>query len=879
MEDDDQQGLAHMAEHMAFNGTKNFKKNNIVSYLQSIGVEFGGDLNAYTGFDETVYILPIPTDQPGNLEKGFQILEDWAHQVTYLDEDINSERGIILEESRLGKSADERMFKKVYPELFKGSKYASRLPIGVDSIIKNFPPDAIRRFYKDWYRPNLMAVVVVGDIDAEEALRFVQKHFSSLKNPTQPRVRDYASVPAYTSSNIMVVADKEATGFEFSVNFPARAIKPTTTVGEYRTDLIRNLYVSLLNNRFRELTQKADPPFVFAGAGFQSYARYHESFNISGSTGTQDVQKGLQAVMTEVERVKRFGFTAVELERAKKNILAAYERQWNNRDKTESALYADEYIRNFTQQEPIPGIDAEFTYIKEMLPGIQLAEVNALTDLYRNEKNTFAYITGLENDEKYKLPAVASINAVLQSVEKDATIKAYEEKVIASNLLSTISQPGKVTRTTRNALLRTTELTLSNGVTVTLKSTDFKNDQILFSTTRYGGLTAYSLEDKYSAENATAVVGSMGFGAFSPTDMRKAMAGKSIAVNPVIGPYTAGFSGSSSKKDLENLFQLFYLSVTEPRHDSALYKSFLQRSKAQVAMLSANPQIAFIDTLYQVLYENNPLAPTAVPRAANYDKINLDRAIAIYKEQLGDAAGMHITMVGSFNEDTMIALLEKYAASLPVIKIRNYTDNKVRPFKGQNDFQFKKGKDDKSLVLGVFHGEVPYNSTTELQLEGLSEVMNISIIEEMREKIQGIYGGGTQVQLAKLPIGNFQFILQLPCGPAKVDTLVKTFRSQLEGLAKNGVDTSYVSKVKKAWIEKYRVDSKKNEYWLAALQEIKLGERNADQVVNAEKYFNAFSAADVKKAANLLLNAKGKMIAVQMPAELKTETKFETKGF
>jgi zinc protease len=879
LEEDDQQGLAHMAEHMAFNGTKNFKKNDIVSYLQSIGVEFGGDLNAYTGFDETVYILPIPTDQPGNLEKGFQILEDWAHQVTYLDEDINSERGIILEESRLGKSADERMFKKVYPELFKGSKYASRLPIGVDSIIKNFPPDAIRRFYKDWYRPNLMAVVVVGDIDAEEALRYVQKHFSSLKNPTQLRMRDYASVPAYTSSNAMVVADKEATGFEFSVNFPARAIKPTTTVGEYRADLIRNLYVSLLNNRFRELTQKADPPFVFAGAGFQSYARYHESFNISGSTGTQDVQKGLQAVMTEVERVKRFGFTAVELERAKKNILAAYERQWNNRDKTESALYADEYIRNFTQQEPIPGIDAEFTYIKEMLPGIQLAEVNALTDLYRNEKNTFAYITGLENDEKYKLPAVASINAVLQSVEKDATIKAYEEKVIASNLLSTIPQPGKVTRTTRNALLRTTELTLSNGVTVTLKSTDFKNDQILFSTTRYGGLTAYSLEDKYSAENATAVVGSMGFGAFSPTDMRKAMAGISIAVNPVIGPYTAGFSGSSSKKDLENLFQLFYLSVTEPRHDSALYKSFLQRSKAQVAMLSANPQIAFIDTLYQVLFENNPLAPTAVPRAANYDKINLDRAIAIYKEQLGDAAGMHITMVGSFNEDTMIALLEKYAASLPVIKTRNYTDNKVRPFKGQNDFQFKKGKDDKSLVLGVFHGEVPYNSTTELQLEGLSEVMNISIIEEMREKIQGIYGGGTQVQLAKLPIGNFQFILQLPCGPAKVDTLVKTFRSQLEGLAKNGVDTSYVSKVKKAWIEKYRVDSKKNEYWLAALQEIKLGERNADQVVNAEKYFNAFSAADVKKAANLLLNAKGKMIAVQMPAELKTETKSETKGF
>ncbi|MBM3413102.1 MAG: insulinase family protein [Bacteroidetes bacterium] len=879
MEDNDQQGLAHMAEHMAFNGTKNFKKNDIVSYLQSIGVEFGGDLNAYTGFDETVYILPIPTDQPGNLDKGFQILEDWAHQVTYLDEDINSERGIILEESRLGKSADERMFKKVYPELFKGSKYANRLPIGIDSIIKNFPPDAIRRFYQDWYRPDLMAVIVVGDIDTEEAFNYVQKHFSGLRNPAQSRVRDYATVPAYTSSQAMVVSDKEATGFEFSVNFPARSIKPTVTLGEYRADIIRNLYVSLLNNRFRELTQQADPPFVFAGAGFQSYARFHESFNISGSTGTQDVQKGLQAAMKEVERIKRFGFTTVELERAKKNTLSAYERQWNNRNKTESADYAEEYIRNFTEQEPIPGIDAEFTYVKEMLPGIQLAEINALTDLYRNEKNTFAYITGLEQDEKYKLPAVATINSVLQGVEKDASIKAYEEKVIASNLITVTPKTGKVLRTSRNAQLGTTDLTLSNGVTVTLKSTEFKNDQILFSTTRYGGLTAYPLEDKYSAENATAVVSSMGFGAFSPTDMRKVLAGKSIAVNPVIGPYSAGFSGSSSKKDLETFFQLFRLSITEPRQDSALFSSFIQRSKSQVAMLSANPQVAFIDTLYQVLFENNPLAPTAVPRAANFDKINLGRAVAIYKEQLGDAAGMHITMVGSFNEDTVVALLEKYVASLPASKSRNYFDNKVRPFKGQKDFQFKKGKEDKSLILGVFHGEVPYNATTELQLEGLSEVMNISIIEEMREKIQGIYGGGTQVQIAKIPMGNFRFILQLPCGPTKADTLVKTFHSQLQNLATNGADTSYIAKVKKAWIEKYRVDSKKNEYWLSALQKVKLGERNADQLLNAEKYYNAFSAADVKKAAQILLTAKSRMIAVQMPAEVKTETKPEPKGF
>ncbi len=880
-EDDDQQGLAHMAEHMAFNGTKNFKKNDIVSYLQGIGVEFGGDLNAYTSFDETVYILPIPTDQPGNLEKGFQILEDWAHQVTYLDEDINSERGIILEESRLGKSADERMFKKVYPELFKGSKYAARLPIGIDSIISNFPPDAIRRYYRDWYRPDIMAVIVVGDISKEEALRYIQKHFAGLKNPANPRVREYANVPPYTSTNAMVVTDKEATGFEFSINYPAYKIEPTKTLDQYRNDILRNLYVSMLNNRFRELTQKADPPFVGAGAGFNSYAKFHESFSVSGSTGTQDVSKGLDAALTEIERVKRFGFTEPELERAKKNTQAMYERSWNNRDKTESSVYADEYIRHFTDEEPVPGIDAEFNYVKELLPGIKLAEVNALTDRFRNEKNIFSYVAGPDANEKMKLPTSSSIIAALGTKASDASIKPYEEKAVAANLLTTAPRSGKVVSTKKDAVLGTTELVLSNGVKVTMKSTDFKNDQILFSATRYGGTSNYAVADKYNAENATAIVSSMGFGQFSPTDMRKSMAGKTVALNPVVGQYSAGFSGNSSKKDIETLFQLLHLYVLEPRVDSALFKSVIQRNKAQVAMLGANPQFAFIDTLYKVLYENNPLAPTAVPRAENYDKIQLGRAVEIYKERLGDVGGMHMILVGSFDEKEMIALLEKYVAGLPAKSKSAFTDNKVRPFTGQNDFQFKKGKDDKSLILGIYHGEIPYSENTGLQLDGLSEVLNIAIIEEMREKIQGIYGGGTQVQFSKVPVGNYQFVLQLPCGPSKVDTLVSTFRHQLQELAQKGIDTGYISKVKKTWIEKYRVDVKKNEYWLSALDDIYQGERTADRVVNAEKYYNAFSADDVKKAANLLLNSKGKMIAVQLPEVVKEkkETTPETKGF
>ena len=862
MEDDDQQGLAHMAEHMAFNGTKNFKKNDIVSYLQSIGVEFGNDLNAYTSFDETVYILPIPTDQPSNLEKGFQILEDWAHQVTYLDEDINSERAIILEESRMGKSGEERMFKKIYPELFKGSKYAQRLPIGVDSIIKTFNPDAIRRFYKEWYRPDLMAVIVVGDISKADAMQYISKHFSSIRSASN-RKRDFASVPAYAENKAMVVTDKEATGYEFSINYPAMPSQNPQTIGEYRKELLNSLYTSLLGNRLRELTQKENPPFVYAGANFGGYAKNYQSFSIQGSTGTNDVQKGIEATLVELERAKRFGFTEPELERARKNILTAYERSWNNRDKTESSQFADEYIRNFTDKEAVPGIDAEFEMIKQLLPTIKLAEVNAITDRFKNEKNRFTYVMGPAAGAK--LPSTDNIVAMLDAKASDPSIKPYEEKLIATNLLTTMPKEGKLVSSKKNTLLGTTELLLSNGVKVSLKVTDFKNDQILFSATRYGGLSNYSLKDKYSAENAVTMVSSMGVGAFSPTDLGKAMAGKAATLRPSISNYTAGFSGSSSKKDIETLFQLLNLYVKEPRKDSALYKSVIQRGKAQVAMLGANPQVAFIDTLTKVLYNNNPLAPTAVPKIENFDKIDLDRSMAIYKERLGDVGGMNIVIVGSFDEKEMIALLEKYVAGLPAAGKSTYTDNKVKLFTGTNEFRFKKGKEDKSLIIGIMHGEIPYSESTALKFSGLGDAMNIIITEEMREKIQGIYGGAATIEYSKIPTGRFQLVLQLPCGPAKVDTLIAAFNHELKKMADVGVAQPYIDKVKKAWLEKYKVDAKTNEYWLSVLQSINRGETSADRILNAEKYFNALSTADIKEAAGIVMKSTGKMIAVQMP--------------
>lgn len=884
LEDDDQQGLAHMGEHMAFNGTTHFKKNDLISFLQNIGVGFGNDLNAYTSFDETVYILPIPTDKPGNLEKGFQIIEDWAHNVTYLDDDIVNEKPIILEESRMGKGANDRMFRKVYPKLFEGSKYGKRLPIGVDSIIKSFKPEVIRRFYKEWYRPNLMAVIVVGDIDPAKAEAMVRKHFTGLTNPAEARERSYADVPAYGNNEAMIVTDKEATTNSVSINYPAFKKPASTTLGDYRNDLVQNIFTSLTNQRLSELTQKENPPFLYGSVSFGSYARGYDAFGAFASAGTGDVTRALGALVEEVERVKRYGFTAAELERAKKSMMANYERAWNNRDKTESENYVDEYVNLFLQQEPAPGIDKEFGYVKSLLPSITLEEVNAVGKKATADKNRFVYMMGSEPKDDTKLPEGKDLLAVIDAKEK-AEIKPYEEKTVAANLLTTIPKAGKVVSKKKDAVLGTTELKLSNGVTVTLKPTDFKNDQILVGATRQGGKNNYGLADKYNAEYAVNIVNAMGVGGFSPTDLRKVLAGKSVDIKVSLGPLTEGISGNSSVKDLETMFQLNYLYFTAPRKDTALFRVFIQRNKSQYAMISANPQAVFIDTMYKTFYNNNPLAPITVPNSKFFDQVDIDRSLAIYKERFGDVNGMHFAFVGSFKEAEIIPLIEKYIASLPATgKKFTFADNKVRPITGKKELVINKGKEEKSLILAFFTGEAPYSEDLEMKAEAVSEVLNIQIIEELREKVQGIYGGGTFSGIEKYPYANYSFVLQLPCGPEKVDTLLTVVKKEFADLAANGCDTSYLNKVKAQWLEKVKLAKKENGEWLGQILGAAINGGNPDRFINAEKYINKLTVKDIQETAKLLLAGENQFYAVQMPENYsgKTGTKpvvTEKKGF
>jgi zinc protease len=864
-EDDDQLGLAHMAEHMAFNGTKNFKKNELISFLQDIGVGFGNDLNAYTSFDETVYMLPIPTDKPGNLEKGFQVLEDWAHQVTYLDEDIESERAIILEESRLGKGAQDRMMRQVYPKLFAGSKYAVRLPIGSEPIIKNFKPDLIRRYYKEWYRPNLMAVLVVGDVDPVKAEELIKKHFAGLKNPVNERKRELVKIPAYASNEAIVVTDKEATGYSITLNYPIKEAKEDPTVSGYRRNLVRQLFSSMLNQRLQELTQQANPPFVGAGAGFGEFVRGHENFRAVAFVGTGEIKKGLDALSTELQRVYRYGFIASELDRSKKTLLNSMERSYNNRDKTESQVWVDEYVRNFLTGEVIPGIEKEFQLTKEVLPGIGLDELNAMAKNAMNDSNLLVYVTGPESAAAADLPTENELLTIVADNAKK-TINPYVENEVSTSLLATLPKAGKLLKTEKDAKMGSSKITLSNGVVVTLKPTAFKNDQILMGAVKNGGRNLYGVGDKYNAQFAVQVVSSMGVGNFTPADLKKALAGKTVNLTPSIGEVTDGFNGSSGNKDIETLLQLAHLYITQPRKDTALFSAYKQRSIAQYAALSSNPQAAFLDTLNQIMYNNNPLAPIVFPKVENFKEIKLDRVMEIYRERMGDATGMQFVFVGSFREEELIPLLETYLGSLPVSgrKVEK-KDNKVRPVTGKKELVVRKGKEQKSLILNFYTGELPYSQEMELKANAIAEILNIRVIEELREKIQGIYGGGFFAEVTRYPYPNYSFVLQLPCGPEKVDTLLKAVQSEIDWITKKGPDTSYLNKVKKQWLEQYKTSQKENGRWLQELLG-QVGEGNDPAYfLQYEQMVNKLTVKDIQLAAQKLFNGKNIFSAVLMP--------------
>jgi zinc protease len=853
LEDDDQRGLAHFTEHMAFNGSTHFKRHELVSYLQSIGVKFGADLNAYTGFDETVYMLPIPTGKKGNVEQGFLVLEDWAHGLSFNDADIDSERGIVLEELRLGKGANDRMNKVLMPKLYNGSRYADRLPIGQEETLKNFKPEAIKRFYRDWYRPDLMAVMVVGDIDPAEAEKLVQRHFAHLKNPEQPRPRLYAEIPARRQSESVVITDREAPGNMLYIRY---AIVPHQERGDfasYRENLIEHLFSAMLGQRMAELTQQAEPPFIQGGSAIGKVAHGYQSFSAMAMLGQGGALPAINALIQEDERARQFGFTASELERTKKTMLRNFERQYNEREKSESAGYMAEFARAFLENEPIPGIANEFQYVSELMPGISLEEVNAAArKALPADQHKLVVYTGSDKGE-LPVPRGEELMAAVNAAEM-MTVKAQDEKIYATQLMATPPKPGVIVKEKVDEALGTTELTLGNGVKVVLKPTDFKNDQVLMGAHRFGGQSLYEQKDLFNARYASTIVGQMGLMNYSPTDMQKILAGRSVSTGASIVNLSEGLRGSSGSNDVEAMLQLAYLEFTQPRKDTALYSAFIARQRDVARTALQRPEAVFADTLAATLFGNNPLVPR-VPRVEDFDQIQLDRVMEIYKERFSSARGFTFFIIGSFDVAKIKPLVATYLASLPAPAIPvAYKDQGIRPVKGVVKKDVFKGAEQKSTVSLVFTGEAKYSEEAQMRLQALLEVINIKLIEVLREQKGLIYGGQMIGSLAKRPYGSYSISTALPCAPENVDKVVDATMALIRKMQDEGPDPSDLAKVKENWNTSYRKALRENGYWLSRLQNAALNETDPATILQYEQRVAAIKPSDLQQAAQRYFN-------------------------
>ncbi|HEY0672623.1 MAG TPA: insulinase family protein [Longimicrobiales bacterium] len=825
LEDEKQLGLAHFVEHMAFNGTRNFQKHELINYLESIGMRFGADLNAYTSFDETVYMLTVPTDTGRALEQGFRILEDWAHNVSFDPAEIAKERGVVIEEWRLGQGAEERMRDKYFPVLFRGSQYAVRLPIGTKASLETFTPADLTRFYRDFYRPDLMSVIAVGDFDKNRVEQLIKTHFGNIPARTHAAQRKLFPVPDHDSTLVAITTDKEATISTVSVYYKL-PLQKGSTIADYRAMLMGNLFSSMLNARLRELTEQADPPFLGASSAQGQLIRTKEAFFLSAATKDDEILRGLDAVLTEAVRVQKHGFTATELERARQNTLRFMEAAHAEREKTESADYADEYIGAFLEAEPIPGIDAELQLTRQLLSTISAPEVNALVQKWMTDRNRVVVIQAPEK-EGVQLPTTAQVLAAFGNVG-NKQIAAYEDDTGGDALIERLRPMGKVVAERKLPAVQMTEWTLSNGARVLLKPTDFQDDEIIMRAYSRGGSSLVSDRDLLSASFAVPLVSQSGYGAFSASQLGKALAGKVARVSPFIGDREEGLTGSASPRDFETMLQLAYLVMTDARRDSAAYMSLQSRLAAVLENQSRDPESAFRDTLQVTLAQHHVRARPIT--AAMLKEIDMERALAIYRERFANAGDFTFVFVGNFTPDSIKPLVEKYLAALPGSRDKERArDDGQRPPKGVIEKTVRRGVEPKSMTQIVFSGPFEFTLPNRLALSLMTEVLDLRLRDVLREDLSGTYGVSINSSGGRDPVPQYTVSIGFGADPQRLESLTKEVFQQIEKFKRAGPTAEELAKVKETQRREWETNVKRNGYWASQISaRDMLGEPVAD---------------------------------------------------
>ncbi|MCH6547759.1 MAG: insulinase family protein, partial [Gemmatimonadetes bacterium] len=861
LEDDDQRGLAHFVEHMAFNGTHNFPKQELVEYLERIGMRFGPDINAYTTFDETVYMLTVPTDTAEVFERAFQILEDWAHQVSFDDGEIDLERGVVIEEWRLGRGAAARMRDKQFPVLFKDSRYAERLPIGDPEVLAQAAYATLKRFYRDWYRPDLMAVIAVGDFDVAHVENLIRRHFADIPGANNPRPRVSYDVPEHEETLVTIATDAEATSSNVSVYFK-QSLRSQQTIGAYRRGIVETLYNNMLNSRFFEITQEPDAPFLGAGSGQGRLVRSSEVYFLGAGVRDGGTVEGLEGILTEATRVARFGFTESELSRARANLLRGMELAYAEREKTQSGRYASEYVRAFLEDEPVPGIAFEYNLHQQFAPSVTVDEINRLAQEWMVDRNRVILVTAPEKAD-VTVPSAAELLAVFDAVGRKE-IAPYEDVVVDAPLIAVPPTPSAIVSEEHLEEIGVTEWRLANGVRVLLKPTDYQDDQVVFRATSPGGHSLVDNSDFLAAATATTVVGQGGLGELSLIDLQKVLAGKAVRVTPIISQSSEGMTGSASPKDLLTMFQLIYLYFTAPRMDESAFAAFEQRALASLENAGANPRAVFRDTVAVTMsqhhYRTRPLTVELL------SELDLETSFDVYRDRFADASDFSFVFVGNFDVDSMRAPVETYLGGLPSLnRDETWADPGIDPPEGVIRKTVRRGVEPQSQTQIIFTGDAQYTRDNRYAMQSMTQVLQTWLRETLREQLGGTYGVSVNGGISRFPKERYRITIAFGSAPERADELAATVFHHIDSLSTTGPTVDDILKVQESQRRARETNLRRNQYWVGQLIGHVTDGTDPRQILRGSELIDGLDAAVVRRAALRFFDLENYVHAVLLP--------------
>ena len=863
LEDEDQLGLAHFLEHMAFNGTASYSGNEIISFLERLGMRFGPDINAYTSFDETVYKLSVPTDEPETFATALDVLYEWSSEMTLDPEEIDKERGVIVEEWRFRRGARARMREKQYPVLFGDSRYAERLPIGDMDLIETFEPEVLERFYADWYRPGLSAVVAVGDFDAAEVEDRIRKVFGPFEEQADPPPREAFAVPDHEETRFVVASDPETSYTTVSV-YVKRDAETLTTREDYRAMIMGQLFTSMFNARLDEITREPDAPFLGAGVSSGSLVRTKAAATLSAAVDGNAVAPALEALVAEVRRVTEHGFTATELERAKQNRLRSVEQAYRERENTHSERFADEYVRAFLEDEAIPGIAYERDLTEELLPTITLDEVNDLADAYLDDRNRVVMVSAIESDD---LPDVeeSDLRAAFKSGQS-VVVEPYEDTIVTSQLLGVLPEPGEVEQETTLDAEGVLDWRLSNGARVLLLPTDYREDQLVFSAFSPGGTSRVADERFRSAQYATAFTEQMGYGEFSASDLQRLLSGKAVSVSPYIDTYEEGFSGSTSVEDLETVLQLLHLKMTAPRRDEDTFNALKRQFAAVIANQENQPQFQF-RSRFQELYSDGH--PRALPLdGAALEEIELDDVLATYAERFSDASDFTFVFVGTIDPDALRPLAERYLATLPADGADpGWRDVGIDRPDGIVTDTVRAGIEPVSEVVVAFHGTYDFSQQSNYAIRVVERMLSIRMQEVIREDESGTYGVGVQAKFSRIPDERYSLLVTFRSSPERIEELTGRVFDVIREVREELPDESYVERIRETQRSSFREQLTNNQFWLSQVGYATRHDRPMAAIRRYLDLVEALDSADVRDAARRYLDLERYVQVTLMPAE------------